>query len=216
MAQLPLPDFSTNDGRKQLDHLLKAPNPDTEVARSPPTTPEFAAAHESFVRSILTDPSEAIGNYVFGAGYAPFDAPSPTYRAPGKYVSVAIELSHPLSRGSVHISDATPEHTKTSEGVIVDPRYLSHPLDLEVLARQVRFTEDIITRAEPLARFLKPYTKRFTDLEATKEYVRRTVDGAYHYTGTCSMMPRAMGGVVDHRLRVYGCSNLRVCDSTLR
>jgi choline dehydrogenase-like flavoprotein len=190
-------------------------DPDSDARRSPPTTPAFAAAHETFVRSILTDPSEALGNYVFGSAYAPFDAPSPTYRAPGKHVSVAIELSHPLSRGSVHITNAAPEHASTNEGLRIDCHYFSHPLDLEVLARQVRFTEDIISRAGPLTRYLKPHTKRFADLEVAKDYVRRTADGAYHYSGTCSMMPRAMGGVVNNRLRVYGCSNLRVCDASI-
>ncbi|KAI1279368.1 GMC oxidoreductase [Xylaria sp. FL0933] len=215
MAQLPLPDFHAETGRKELNQLLAAMDTHSDVSRSPPTTPAFAAAQEAFVRSILTNPSEAVGNYVFGTAYAPFDAPSPTYRAPGKFVSVAVELSHPLSRGSVHITSAAPEQTNTNEGVLIDCRYLSHPLDLEVLARQVRFMEDIISRAEPITRYLKPYTKRFRDLELTKDYVRRTVDGAYHYTGTCSMMPRAMGGVVDHKLRVYGCSNLRVCDASI-
>lgn len=209
MAQLPLPEFHTEAGHKELDELLSLGVLDSR------TTPAFAATHETFVRSILTNPSEAMSNYVFGAGYAPFDGPSPVYRAPGKHVSVAIELSHPLSRGSVHINSAVPEHVSTNEGLKIDPRYLSHPLDLEVLARQVRFTEDIISRAEPLTRYLKPYTKRFTNLDATKDYVRRTADNAYHYTGTCSMMPRAMGGVVDNRLRVYGCSNLRVCDASI-
>ncbi|KUJ07704.1 GMC oxidoreductase [Mollisia scopiformis] len=215
MAQLPLPEFHTEVGRKELNQLfdLSALDPDSDSDTR--TTPAFAAAHKTFVRSILTDPSEALGNYVFGAGYAPFDGPSPAYRAPGKHVSVAIELSHPLSRGSVHITSASPEHVSTNEGLRIDSRYLSHPLDLEVLARQVRFTEDIISRAEPLTRYLKPYTKRFTDLAVTKDYVRRTVDNAYHYTGTCSMMPRAMGGVVDNRLRVYGCSNVRVCDASI-
>ena len=215
MAQLPLPEFHSEAGGKELDLLLGALDPNSYAQRFPPTTTAFAVAHEAFVHSILTDPSQAVGNYVFGPAYGPFDAPSPTYRAPGKHVSVAIELAHPLSRGSVHITSAAPEHASTNEGLRIDCRYLSHPLDLEVLARQVRFTEDIISRAEPLTRYLKPYTKRFTDLEVTKDYVRRTVDGAYHYTGTCSMMPRAMGGVVDSRLRVYGCSNLRVCDASI-
>ncbi|KAI1206004.1 GMC oxidoreductase [Annulohypoxylon truncatum] len=215
MAQLPLPELHTEDGQKDLDRLLSLLDPDSDATRSPPTTPVFAAAHQAFVRSILTNSSEPVGNYVFGPAYAPFDAPSPTHRAPGKYVSIAIELSHPLSRGSAHITSAAPEHASTNEGLVIDPRYLSHPLDLEVLARQVRFTEDIISRSEPLTRYLKPYTKRFTDLEVTKDYIRRTADGAYHFTGTCSMMPRAMGGVVDNKLRVYGCANLRVCDASI-
>jgi choline dehydrogenase-like flavoprotein len=214
MAQLPLPEFHTEAGRKELDQLFAALDPNSEAHRSPTTTPAFAAAHEAFVRSILTDPSEAVGNYVFGSGYAPFDGPSPFYRAPGKHVSIAIELSHPLSRGSVHITSSSPEHVGNSEGLQINSRYFSHPLDIEVLARQVRFMEDTITRAEPITRYLKPYTKRFTDLEVAKDYVRRTVDGAYHYTGTCSMMPRDIGGAVDNRLRVYG-SNLRVVDASI-
>ena len=92
MAQLPLPEFHTEAGRKEIDQLLGAMDPDMDSHRSPPTTPAIAAAHETFVRSILTDPSEALGNYVFGSAYAPFDAPSPTYCVPGKHVSVAIEL----------------------------------------------------------------------------------------------------------------------------
>lgn len=213
MAQLPLPEFHSENGRQELSQLLGSP--ELEVKHSPPTTLPFTTAHRDFVRSALEDPSQAISNMVFGPAYAPFDAPDPMYRAPGKHVSIAIELSHPLSRGFVHITSAAPEHASTNEGLTIDCRYLSHPLDLEVLARQVRFTEDLVSRAESLTRYLKPYTKRFTDLEATKEYVRRTADGAYHYTGTCAMMPRDMGGVVDNRLRVHGCPNLRVCDASI-
>ncbi|KAI0159270.1 hypothetical protein BJ166DRAFT_615016 [Pestalotiopsis sp. NC0098] len=214
MAQLPLPEFHTAEGRKELDQLLATKDADSETRRATSTTPSFAAAHESYVRSILTDPSEAVGNYVFGPAYAPFESADPSYRAPGKHVSVAIELSHPLSRGSVHITSSS-SSSGTNDGVSVDSRYLSHPLDLEVLARQLRFAEDAVLRAEPIARLLKPYNRRFADLDVAREYVRRTADGAYHYTGTCAMMPRDMGGVVDNRLRVHGCSNLRVCDASI-
>ncbi|KAK7913785.1 GMC oxidoreductase [Apiospora marii] len=215
MAQLPLPEFHTEEGRQELDRLLEA------ASTIPTSTPAFAAAHEAYVRSALTDPSgEAVGNYVFGEGYAPFDAPA-AYRAPGKHVSVAVELSHPLSRGSVHLTSAAPEKAGTGEGVRVDLGVLAHPLDLEVLARQLRFTEDLVCRAAPLTQYLKlgqgqkEGKRRFADLEVAREYVRRTVDAAYHYTGTCAMMPRALGGVVDGRLRVHGCANLRVCDASV-
>ncbi|KAH7311615.1 hypothetical protein B0I35DRAFT_481568 [Stachybotrys elegans] len=213
MAQLPLPEFNTEEGRKELDQLFGALDTD---AKTQTTSPAYLAAHKEFMRTLFTDPSDALGNYVFGQAYAPFDGPSPTYRAPGKYISVAIELSHPFSQGSTHITSAdAAKNAGTSEGVVVDCRFLSNPLDLEVMARQVRFVEDLVTRAEPIARNLKPYTKRFTDLDTAKAYVGRTAEGAHHYTGTCAMMSRELGGVVDNRLRVYGTSNLRVLDASI-
>lgn len=217
-AQLPLPGNRTDDeaGHKDRDELLLHDlDAEADAARSPPTTPAFATAHEAFVRSVLVFPTEPSATYTMGPGYAPFEAPSPTYRAPGKRISVVVTLSHPLSRGSVHITSAKPEHAGGNQGLTIDPRYLSHPLDVEVLARHIRFTEQAIGRAEPLARYLKPRTDRFTDLEETKAYVHRTVQGAHHLTGTCAMMPRAMRGVVDDKLRVHGCVNLRVCDSSI-
>jgi hypothetical protein len=67
------------------------------------------------VRSALTDASGIVGNYFFAPAYGPFEAPSPTYRAPRKHVLVTIELSQPLSRGSVHITSAAPEHASPTK-----------------------------------------------------------------------------------------------------
>ncbi|KAK2589850.1 hypothetical protein QQS21_012472 [Conoideocrella luteorostrata] len=108
MAQLPLPEFHTEDGRKELDGLFDRLGPKSDESRSTQIMPALATANEIFVRSILANPSEAVGNYVFGPA-----------------------------------------------------------------------------------------------------------DGAYHYNGSRSMMPRAMGGVVDNRLRVFGCANLRACDASV-
>lgn len=34
----------------------------------------------------------------------------------------------------------------------------------------------------------------------------------YHHLGTCAMLPKSMGGVVDNNFRVYGTKNVRVVD----
>ncbi|RYP69135.1 hypothetical protein DL769_005360 [Monosporascus sp. CRB-8-3] len=206
-AQLPFPGIQTDKGQQDLDQLLQSLDIEADLQRSPRTSASFAAANASVVRSILSSPTEASANYVFG--------PSALDGSPGNHITVAVMLSHPLSKGSVHITSASPEYLTGSGGLEIDPRYLSHPLDLEVLARHVQFTERAIGRAEPLACRLKPRTELFEDLEQAKQYVRLTAQGSHHYTGTCAMMPRDMGGVVDDELRVYGCANLRICDASI-
>lgn len=49
----------------------------------------------------------------------------------------------------------------------------------------------------------------------TDRFLEDHAVGAYHFTGSCSMMPRELGGVVDPLLRVYGTANLRVCDASI-
>lgn len=206
-AQLPFPGIQTDEGKQDLNQLLQSLDIGDDLQQSPRTPASFAAANASVVRSILSSPTEASANYVFG--------PSALDGSPGNHITVAVMLSHPLSHGSVHITSASPEYLSGNGGLEIDPRYLSHPLDLEVLARHVQFTERAIGRAEPLACRLKPRTELFEDLERAKQYVRLTAQGSHHYTGTCAMMSRDIGGVVDDELRVYGCSNLRVCDASI-
>lgn len=52
----------------------------------------------------------------------------------------------------------------------------------------------------------KPEVQSIEDWE---EYVRNHSGTTYHPVGSCSMMPREMGGVLDPQLRVYGTENLR-------
>ncbi|KAK2053245.1 GMC oxidoreductase [Colletotrichum caudatum] len=206
-AQLPLP--AGEDIGQLLDKLDR---PKTSA------TPAFAKALETYVRSVLTSSSEPSGYYISFPGYALFGgdghmAPPP----PGeeKYFTIAALLAHPLSRGSSHITSASLE----SPAVAVDPAYLSHPLDVEVLARHLQLVEKIAA-SEPLRSQLKAGGKRspasaHADLEQAKEFVRQTAVGAHHFTGTCSMMPRELGGVVDEKLRVHGIRGLRVADASI-
>ncbi|KAL7809062.1 GMC oxidoreductase [Trichoderma gracile] len=204
-AQLPFPGIKTAEGKAEVEELiskhLTSANTGDNAA--------FVEAQANFVRSVLMSPDEASGYYISFPGYAAFNpdgtmAPPPT--GTGKHFSIALLLTHPLSRGSVHITSTT--------DVAIDPRYFSHPLDIEVLARHLGFVESIAS-AQPLASHLKVVEKRNAAVEQAKEYLRRTAVGAHHFTGTCSMMPEALGGVVDAQLRVYGVPNLRVADASI-
>ena len=53
-----------------------------------------------------------------------------------------------------------------------------------------------------------------TDAE-WRDFVLNTTLSIYHPVGTCSMLPRKDGGVVDSKVKVYGTTNLRVVDASI-
>lgn len=223
-AQLPFPGIESEDGRQRVQRILRQTNPKSDIEK---TTETFAAAHEAFVHSVLESPTGASASYLSAPVFTGFNSDGSQASAlqvgvDERYFTIVLLLAHPLSRGSVHV---TPSSTSTSShDLAIDPRYLSHPLDIEVLASHLQYAAETLAATDPLASHLKaggkrnptgPQTGSFKDLENVKRYVRETTVGAQHYTGTCSMMPRDMGGVVDSKLRLYGCRNLRVCDASI-
>jgi choline dehydrogenase-like flavoprotein len=140
--------------------------------------------------------------------------PPPT----GNFITLMASQNHAFSKGNVHITSSSPY-----EKPAVDPKYLSHPLDMEIMARHVQFMQKIISTA-PLSQHFKVGGRRlpygFSDgkepnLEEAKEVVRDSLITHLHPVGTCAMLPREKGGVVDERLRVYGVKGLRVCDASV-
>ncbi|KAK5992328.1 Dehydrogenase [Cladobotryum mycophilum] len=232
VAQLPLPGIQTAAGRHDAEKLIEEHITNSHIDPVTKATAAFAEAHGRFVQSVLRSPEEASAVYISFPGfssYTSFGVREPPPAGTDKYFTVNLLLSHPLSRGSVHITSATP----SSPELAIDPRHLTHPLDMEVLARHVCFVESIMA-TEPMAGHIKQGGKRnpaapppgalsspvpgeysTTALEQAKDYLRRTVIGGNHFTGTCAMMRREIGGVVDPQLRVYGCDNLRVCDASI-
>jgi choline dehydrogenase-like flavoprotein len=136
---------------------------------------------------------------------------------PENYVSLGCIQSHPLSRGSTHISS-----TDINAPPNIDPRYFSEPADLEIMARHLQALDTKLRPAAELAPFFKPNGKRnhpdafhVGDLEGAKKYVRDTATSAYHSCGSAAMLPREKGGVVDPKLVVYGTENLRIVDASI-
>ncbi|KAJ4386222.1 hypothetical protein N0V93_009115 [Gnomoniopsis smithogilvyi] len=132
----------------------------------------------------------------------------------GNYISIVTMLMHPFSRGNIHIVSSDPKAQPR-----IDPRYLSHPLDLEMLARAIEFIK-VIANTEPFASLLKRNGRQIPPMEGdgieeAKRIVRERLFTAFHPSGTCAMLPRGKGGVVDSRLRVYGTTNVRVVDASI-
>ncbi|PBK63887.1 alcohol oxidase [Armillaria solidipes] len=118
---------------------------------------------------------------------------------------------HHISRGSVHINTSSPLSPP-----VIDPRYLDNNFDVEVMLRGLKFVLKIGTippLVDNIANTVVPPTVLQTDEELI-QYVRNSLGTSQHPMGTAAMAPRPLGGVVDGALKVYGTSNLRVCDAS--
>ncbi|KAL8840950.1 MAG: hypothetical protein Q9176_003522 [Flavoplaca citrina] len=214
-AFLPVIDFLQDDGPDKLSALLDQHLNNDAYPSFPAQTQQY-----ELLREILQSKDDAsIHCYM-----APFQmnveagSDASKYFSPvteGNFVTILAALSHPFSRGSVHINSAD-----VNDKPIIDPRYLSHPLDNEILACHVQFMETLI-RTEPLASAFKkdgrriPADTRVETLEEARKLGPRTVTSNFHPSGTCAMMPKELGGVVDEQLIVYGTTNLRVVDASI-
>lgn len=173
------------------------------------------------LNQMLLDNKAPNGQYIFGAQQHHTNPGVTTTqdlmekRSLKDYISIFVLLNRPYSRGSVHIRSP-----QVSDKPIYDPNMLSHPLDLELLARQTQFVDRIVS-TEPFSSLLKPSSRipecstGFDDLETTKEIVKDQLYTCFHPTGTCAMMPADMNGVVDPCLKVHGVTNLRVVDASV-
>ncbi|BGP14174.1 hypothetical protein JCM10213v2_002114 [Rhodosporidiobolus nylandii] len=112
----------------------------------------------------------------------------------------------------------------------VDPRYLSHPLDVYHLALAARFLHGLCTnpngalaeyldlehaKAPPLPESLLHGDPDVGGEEGWEDYVKNHCSTEHHPSATCSMLPREDGGVVDPSLKVYGTSNVRIADMSI-
>ncbi|KAJ5802493.1 CAZyme family AA3 [Penicillium pulvis] len=186
--------------------------------------PNTSRAHKKqfeTIHQIMQNPDDPTVQYTM----APFqllpregDSPKRVFGMghPGLFVSVLSLLSYPLSRGSVHIQSADPKAAP-----LIDQAILRHPVDQEMHARHSMWMDTKIVESEAFGSLLKKggerlhTPERLTDLEKAKDICKELVLSMYHVAGSCAMMPREDGGVVDPQLKVYGTTNLRVVDASI-
>ncbi|KAI9645751.1 hypothetical protein NHQ30_005183 [Ciborinia camelliae] len=121
-------------------------------------------------------------------------------------------LQLPFSRGRVSISSPS-----TFDPPLLNPNYLSHPIDLLQLTLAFNYTRLMRTTSSLKSiSFTESYPgPSITSQAQIQNFMRESVLSENHHVGTASMMPRELGGVVDERLRVYGVQGLRVMDASV-
>ncbi|KAK4119782.1 GMC oxidoreductase [Parathielavia appendiculata] len=141
-------------------------------------------------------------NYVGASGYTG-----------GKFITLISTVMHPFSRGSVHIDPKDPFGKP-----VIDPKFLSNPYDQRALIEAAKFARRI-ANMEPIKSAWETETEPGeADVQSDKQwlaYAKKVAASFYHPVGTCSMLPRKDGGVVDADLHVYGTTNLRVVDNSI-
>lgn len=160
----------------------------------------------------LRDPDVPNFQFSLVPAYSPSVIPEPKPRGVKDCISIMQCVAAPFSRGSVHIQSTDPE-TQPS----IDPQYLQHPLDQEMLATASQYGPKLMATkplSQAIDKCILPAKSATTD-EDYKEFSRRTLGTFFHPIGTCSMLPRRDGGVVDAGLVVYGTTNLRVVDASV-
>jgi choline dehydrogenase-like flavoprotein len=120
-------------------------------------------------------------------------------------------VQHPWARGTVFISSGN-----AFDMPKIDPNYLGVDQDIALLTAGVEFVRKVAGTA-PLHDAVTDEAApgaASTGEELTK-WMREACGSEYHPIGTCPMLPRDMGGVVDTNLRVYGTANVRVIDASV-
>ncbi|KAK4033625.1 hypothetical protein C8A01DRAFT_39925 [Parachaetomium inaequale] len=130
----------------------------------------------------------------------------------GKFITLISTVMHPFARGSVHIDPKSP-HGKP----VIDPKYLSNEYDHQALVAAAKFARKI-AHTEPIRSAWTAETEPGEAVQTDEQWLsfaKKALGSFYHPVGTCAMLPRADGGVVDAELRVYGTANLRVVDNSI-
>jgi choline dehydrogenase-like flavoprotein len=130
----------------------------------------------------------------------------------GKFITLISTVMHPFARGSVHIDPKSPQGKP-----VIDPKYMSNEYDHQALVAAAKFARQI-ANTEPIKSAWTAETEPGEAVQTDEQWLafaKKALGSFYHPVGTCAMLPRADGGVVDADLRVYGTANLRVVDNSI-
>ncbi|RPA85168.1 alcohol oxidase [Ascobolus immersus RN42] len=124
--------------------------------------------------------------------------------ANGRYIN----LLRPFSRGYITIQSSS-----IWDPPVLNPRTLSHPLDIEVMLASIRFNRKFLTHPEVRA-VLNPVQVNPSADDVTDEQLLAVLRNSLSPTSGHPCCGVGMGIVLDSKLRVKGVKGLRVVDSS--
>ena len=145
--------------------------------------------------------------------FTPASYPDSTYsrldKLPG--MTCCTYQQRPESKGYVHARSTDPH-----EPPLIQPNYLAHETDRQVLLGSIRLTRRLL-RTPEMAPYYRGETNPGEHVVSDDELldaVRASAGSCFHPMGSCRMGPGA-DAVVDDQLRVHGMEGLRVADASI-
>lgn len=130
-----------------------------------------------------------------------------------QFFAMIAAVQHPFSRGSSHIVNSS-----VTAKPAFDPNYLAKPYDLHAIAEAAKYLRKVAQTPPLSGTWMSEYEPGLNVVKTDEDwiaYVKANVASIWHPLGTCAMLPKHKGGVVDSRLKVYGVKGLRVVDASV-
>ena len=123
----------------------------------------------------------------------------------------------PFTRGYIHIQNADPYLRDVDN----NPQYFANELDLLGQAAATQLARSLSSSGRMSKYWVEELEPGYdlvpenADIYAWRDYVMGKYRANYHAVGTCSMMTRELGGVVNNEAKVYDVEGLRVIDGSI-
>lgn len=125
---------------------------------------------------------------------------------------IGFSPTRPTSRGSIHISSASP-----TAKPIIHPNSLSTDEDLESVISGAKLCKSFIETDGLKSLIDRPFVSdlaSMSDKQMVEDFRQRS-STVFHPVGTCRMGKNAGSAVVDNKLRLFGVDGLRVVDASV-